>query len=46
LLLTVIPRSVSLRVNGIEAADVLEPSNIALFGVGMLGNVYARRAAK
>jgi len=36
-------RSASLKVNGIEAADVPEPSSIALFGVAMLGAAYVRR---
>jgi len=36
-------RSASLKVNGIEAADVPEPASIALFGVAMLGAAAARR---
>ena len=36
-------RSASLKVNGIEAADVPEPASIALFGVAMLGAAVARR---
>jgi len=37
-------RSASLRLNGSNiAADVPEPSSLALFGVAMLGAAYARR---